>query len=802
MTAEASAIRIHYGNDTHTPIVTGCPFPASADLSRGAVIRYASGRESFAQALPLTHPTPGDVRWWELSFLGTEAGDATVEPACRSTDATSALARESDARIEFDNGTVRARVSARADETPIRVSWDGGRGELVPEVITEELGPCRETPDAERHLTVLRNGPVRAQVELRGTLNGHGGSLDYRLTVEIWKDLSALRVDWMLTNRVSGRISLSVKEASLWGRWEVGESTARVFRQRNHTAYGHPRDVINPDPVVLIADETCISAHVSDPAMLLDDAAYPFYMAPPKVETDDWLELRGSSGRVSARVVDFADTRPNALVSEGDVLTYRMIPPTHPLPWSQGWRKEQHLLLAFAPTRDEPAPEALAERATAVFALGRAQPTPSALRALHCFDLHRILQYGQGHLRMEALMHGLCNLETSATKWDLGDTPDWHYTRGYAGGANQYLPLPGADEFPRTFKAGGGGFVFPEILKYFVQPAWTNNEYDMIHALATEVLRTGSDGHFRMLRWTARHNVEIDFLSFSDDPQHHRASPFHSHFHNRKGAISSHFWTQGLLQYYCLTGDRDALEVAKALGDKIGEIDSNPDTRQWKFDREIGWGLLSLCCLVEAGYEEYLPEARRIAGFLQAFDRQAFSGAVNLSAGVAGRSLERQMIDNGFGYSSMVEALARYQDLAGDETSTHWFEQLLRQLKDAFWKKIDDSERVSARSMVGLVMAIGFERTGDPAFLTAGRLVLECYLDPAFPGSGHVPVAAGTEAGQSKPSAMAYRGLHRLLGALDRAGELTRYEYPVLRERNSADQRTRKPGDGSRINHD
>jgi hypothetical protein len=108
---------------------------------------------------------------------------------------------------------------------------------------------------------------------------------------------------------------------------------------------------------------------------------------------------------------------------------------------------------------------------------------------------------------------------------------------------------------------------------------------------------------------------------------------------------------------------------------------------------------------------------------------------------------------------------------------------LLRDLKAAFWEKIGEGELVSARSMIGLVMAIGYERTDDVDFLRAGRVVLESYLDAAFLTANDISTAAGTEAGQAKPCAMAYRGLHRLLGALDRAGQIERYEYPALRER-------------------
>jgi len=775
-----AALCIHHGHDADTPIVTGCPFPKDLDLSAGAAVRGPEGETSLAQAAPLTKATHNGVRWWELSFLGDVEGEVSVE-ALDAPLPGDPLAVAGEGLVELDNGLVHAVLATGPGKPRLRVRWDGGEGTLSPELTAEGLGPCREPVNEEREIAVLRNGPVRAQVEVKGKLAGSGGALDYRLTVEIWKGQPALRVDWMLTHAIPGRVDCTVEEATLRGQWQVGESTERVFCQSAYSAAWVPREVVNPDPVTLIADETMREVHVADPAMLLDDATYAYYLSPPVTPTGDWLELRGSTGRVSAGLIDFAETQPNALTSSAGELSYQLIPPGKPQRWCQGWRKEQTLLLSFASREGGPEPEELAARATAVFALGRAQPAPQWLRETRCFELDRILSYTPGqHLRISSILDKLCRLTSRATKWDLGDTPDWHYTRGYASGANLYMPLPPMDQFPRAMSESGA--IFPDALKYFLEPVWTNNEYDMIHAIATELMRTGKDSHFAMLRWTARHNVEIDFLSYADDPWHHRASPFHSHFHNLKGAITSHFWTQGLMQYYCLTGDRDVLEAARALGDKIIEFNRDEQVRQWKFDREIGWALLALCCLAEMGEAEYLEEAGVIATFLQEYDRAAFSGAVKLSAGKAGRSLERQMIDNGFGYSPMMEALDRYQAMAGDETSDQWYVELLHGLKEALWEKIDEGEPVGARDMVGTVMAIGYERTGEEDFLVAGQLVLEHWVDAAVLDFGRGDASSGPEGGQSKANAMAYRGMHRLLGALDRDGRLARFEYASVRE--------------------
>ena len=396
--------------------------------------------------------------------------------------------------------------------------------------------------------------------------------------------------------------------------------------------------------------------------------------------------------------------------------------------------------------------------------------------------MHTVLPCSPGrNVFMNALLGRMCQIETQGDKWNLGDTRDAGYTRLYATVPNRFNRIPGAPERPVRF-ACQEGRLYPWSAGDLVEPVWTNNEYDIIHALATETMRTGRKAHFQMLRWTARHNIEVDFIACSDDQWHHRAAPFHSHGHNKMGVITSHFWTQGLLEYYCLSGDRDALEVALALGDKIIEINSFPEARPWDFDRELGWALLSLVCLVEAGFEQYRDECDRVADFLQGFDRAAFTGAVKLSHGQAGLCMERQMIDNAFGYASMMEAMDRYQKLSGRQDTAAWLETLLHQLQAETWNAINEGEVPRLLQMVPQMMAIGYERTHEQEFIRTGMVSLDYFLNMAGPSRAVGVRAHLLEQGETKPSAMMYRALCRFLGHADRLGLLERFELPSILE--------------------
>ena len=768
---------IHTAHESGTPIVTGCPFPVALvpDKKYEAELVFADGSTLPAQTCELIPRTPGGLKWLELSLISPRKGPAKVKLVPAKIGGGE-LATITPHGVLLDNSLLRVELNTDPANPPVAIAWQGGSGSLVPE-LTVNGSAVRESQNGQRTVRITRNGPIRCRVELSGRLFADDGkpSLSYRLVVELWKNKSALRVDWMLSHEIPGLPELNVTRAVLIGEWNLGKVTERAFHQQHYTNEYLQRTVRNPGPVTIIADDAGWEAHVADTKMLLDDTVYSFYCKPSVAVVSPWLQLHGELGAVCATVIDFQETRPNALESSEQFLNYLMVPEGSSLRWPQGRRKEQNLLLSFSAPDQQVEADELARLAGDAFAVGRAMPSPETLASDRCFDLHRALPFIPGqNIRMNNLLDSYCQLNTPPEKWDLGDTPNWHYSLGYAGSLNQYIPLPGTRPPPKRYAF----LPASSALFMFIEPAWTNNEYDMIHVLASEIMRTGKTDYFNLLRWTARHNVEIDFVVYSDDPRHHRASPFHSHFHNTKGAITSHFWTQGLLEYYCLTGDDDAREVAVALGDKIIEIDHSGVSAKWKFDREIGWALLALVSLLDCGFEQFHEEADQIVDFLRNYDRQGFCGAVNLSAGRAGQSLERQMIDCGFGYASMVEALDTYQRLTGKKANDAWLNELLANLKTEFWNKVGDGEIPVAHFMTGIMMAIGYERTGDPDFLLAGELILENYLDPTF----RDPHPLGSEPGQSKYCAMLYRGFCRLWGALDKVGRLRRFEYPAILE--------------------
>lgn len=380
--------------------------------------------------------------------------------------------------------------------------------------------------------------------------------------------------------------------------------------------------------------------------------------------------------------------------------------------------------------------------------------------------MHRMLTPHEAP-RFEKFFHRLMRLEMPQAMFDLGDTNETGYQSSY-NGENYVLPVV-ENPPPRVFKTDT--FLHPLSDPGAYEPVWSNNEYDGIYAFCSEWLRTGRPELWPVIQRLARHNIEVDFLHYSDHRWLHRATPAHSARHTSTGAYPSHFWTQGLLLYHCLTGDPEALEVATALGEKILENFADPEVRPvlWGFNRELGWPVLALSHLVDlTGDSRQRAQLEELVDFLVSFDRGTFGGAIKLSAGNALHGMNRQIIDNFFGYASMVEGVEHYLSHTPRPQVQQWFEALLQDLTHELAEAHRQGAALSPTHMHALGMAIALDRAGDGRAIDSGMLSLQELID-------------GPEWASPKPEVknvtMIHRGFVRFLEHARRQGALAELDY-------------------------
>ncbi len=740
------------------------------------------------------HPD-GSIRWCLVSFGAREAGAHQVLVSRSAPVLKPAVVLRHEAgtwTIESDR--IRLTVCETGPGVLGELSCDGHAYLAAPGDLSFCVDGASTRHESRRTVRVIEQTPLRIRLRVEGAHYQPDGvrCLNYRLDVEVWAGWPAVRLDYHYLNLEPGKPAQPVRRIAMDAAWSMGPETRRHFLQKNHGLFYVSRHVFNPAPVGIVADFSYgRGPHVENPAMLLDDVDYPFYLDPPLVDTQDWLGVGDGTHAVYLRMGDFLAARPNRMTSAGNTLNAEFWPATaEPLELPQGRSRRQTVTLAFTKSQEagagtaklsnapRQAPQGVAALLNAPLHDGRAVVSPDWIA--HCGEFKQAVAMPYGsHVRIETNLTSLVHLDMPYTKFDVGDT-DSHYNTGRSG-----IPLPGAPVIPPVFPRSTPTQTYLDL----TEPVWTNNEYDAIHVFCKELMRTGRVELWNTLRLAARHNIEVDFLHYSDHRWLHRATPAHSVNHTTTGAYPSHFWTQGLLEYYCLTGDPDALEVACALGDKTVENFSDPELRKvlWGFNREIGWSVLLLACLVDVtGEARFRPLLDEMVDYLVGYDRAGFTGGINLSNGNDRQNMNRQIVGNFFGYASMMEGIDLYADLTGRKDVIRWLKAFCHDLAD---EAMNAAREGQMRGIdFGTALGIGYERTGDRRFLDMAGLS----LDIAY---WNAPGVQG--GGSAKPVAYAYRGLARLLGHAWRHGLLDRYEYPSLQEasgRKSGNQKGRRKG--------
>jgi len=782
-------IEAAYGDPAHTglPVSTGVPFPAGKvqDVSALTVVDPGGKRRPAAGRVLARHPD-GSVRWCLVSFGAHEAGPYEVQTGKSAIAPKPAVILKTSGKVwTLDNGRLHLTVCEKGPGPIGELACDGRPMLGAQKDLAFCVDDASTRNETSRTVRVIEQTPLRVRLRVEGAHVRPGGArcLNYRLDVELWAGWPVLRLDYHYLNLEPGQPSQRIRRIAMETAWQLGPDTQRHFIQRNYGLFYISRHVFNPAPVALAADFSRAGTHVEDPAMLLDDVEYPFYLHAPLVETHDWLGITDQQKGVYLQMVDFTDAKPNRLVSDSSSLTAEVWPATaDPLELPQGRSRRQTFTIAFvdqetikggtaklsaAPIQ---APKGVAALLNAPIHEGRACVSPAWIARCGEFKQDKALPVGL-HVRIESNLAGLVRLDMPVTKFDVGDT-DSHYNSSYAWISDSLVPrLAGAPQVPRIFPRGAPTQMYLDCH----EPVWTNNEYDAIHVFCKELMRTGRIELWDTLRLAARHNIEVDFLHYSDHKWLHRATPAHSARHTTTGAYPSHFWTQGLLEYYCLTGDIDAMEVAMALGDKTIENFTDPELGSIHrgFNREVGWSVLSLACLVDVtGEARFKPLLDELVDSLVRFDRVGYRGGINLSGGNDRQSLNRQIVGNFFGYASMMEGIDLYADLTGRKEVISWLKKLCHDLAD---EAMNAAKEGQMRGIdFGTALGIGYERTGDRRFLDMAGLV----LDTAY---WNAPGVQG--GGSAKPVASAYRGLARLLGHAWRHGLLDCYEFPSLRAR-------------------
>ena len=134
---------------------------------------------------------------------------------------------------------------------------------------------------------------------------------------------------------------------------------------------------------------------------------------------------------------------------------------------------------------------------------------------------------------------------------------------------------------------------------------WINNEYDMVHNFVILFARSGDRRYFDYAKAAMRHWLDVDFCHYSERPYHEGLLYTHSVNHVSGQMVPSHQWVQGFIDYYHLTGEKESIETALIIGNKLEELVKLPmyNVPGMVEPREIGWALRNFIDLYVETYD-------------------------------------------------------------------------------------------------------------------------------------------------------------------------------------------------------
>ena len=307
---------------------------------------------------------------------------------------------------------------------------------------------------------------------------------------------------------------------------------------------------------------------------------------------------------------------------------------------------------------------------------------------------------------------------------------------------------------------------------------WTNNEYDYPHAIFLMHLRTGERRYLDKLLAAARHWMDIDICHYSEDPLRQGAQIVHSANHVTEQAVPSHEWVEGLLDYYHMTGERRALELAIGIGDNVMRLLETPmfQNKGEINARETGWALRSLTALyVETHDEKWLSKCDWIVGHFREW-REEFGGWL-------APYTDHTAIRVPFMISVAVGSLMRYYRV---RPAAHIRDMILAAMDDLlenallpsglfYYKELPSLRHSSLNPLILEALAYAYELSGDSRYVKAGIPTFRAILaktDSAGGGKSIVEDAVLSGGTGSKLFAQAYLPTAIFAKALEVSGYL------------------------------
>lgn len=773
------------------PARVSIPVPRGEGIGKAYAVRRPDGSVVPAQARTLAPWPDGSPRWVQLDFQANAPGACVVQVGGgNAAPALPVSAAKDGGAFTVSVGRLRVAVDPAAGNPIARIEWAGrelaGKDEFGAFRVVDEGMRSHLPSGGAREVKVEAEGPCRFQLSWETEHRDPAGnrSLDIRFRAEFLAGIEGFVLSYQFFHKLPNRDYLHLKSIDATFALPGLKDAHGVAVQQNYSNLGQRRVVRTKKTVPLLIDSTCRVPYVEELSCIEDDFPYPYFLNNAHT-LDPMVAVEDAGVAVMLAMRNLADLRPKTVTVSPGIVEFGIWPEragTLKLP--QGRSSAQQFAVLFTD------PERLDGMMTPQIAnLEPAMGWLDAADSAHAgasWDAPRLFT---GEEPGAAIFHYMLGTAThqyvlASGMFDLGDSPQIGYTQSYAGGGFRPHNERPTRELPFHAGLGGESLTLPSMVPIeTLTPVWSNNEYDAIYCLALQALRTRSLPVLRKLRASARHQIEVDFIHYSDHWQHHRGTPCHTYDHNAcSTAYPSHQWTQGLYYYYCLTGDDDVPEVVRAICDFNIAWLARPELAcMHYFNREMGWGALALAYGYElTGETKYADAAKTILRELEETAAQEDFEKLTQKFSTA-RGSNRSLLGLAFAINTIPLALTAYHQATGDP----WARDVLIEWVDLGMVGFNDRRSGSKlHDLFPEPLAYVCELTGDRRRLEETLWQLHMFM-LGYPALNWTAGAGGPLDG--KMFGRVYRGLAHYLSACARAGLLKDAEDRLLGAKGEAD---------------
>ncbi|MBT5832664.1 MAG: hypothetical protein HOH77_20940 [Candidatus Latescibacteria bacterium] len=531
-------------------------------------------------------------------------------------------------------------------------------------------------------IEVVESGPIRALIELSGKHIGESGVLfDFRIVVEAWAGKPFLRVDYQFVNREDlDHVDLTAIELGFSASGSDVRTALGEGNYRTGVKEGESERILNAESIIYQGVEHVLEVFYGDFCADWCDGEKGVCVTPFQAHQNFPKGLKVHNGGIDV-----------GILPEGE----------GPIKVLQGVAKTHRLQLYFhdnSMSLDEMVVQSLQFQYPDVAMLPEAWYRDSGVWE-DLFPDHkcqrieaRIIDIADGRNRGLGMMH-----------W--GDGPDQGYTQQGRGQGNL---------------------------------VWTNNEYDFPHCMFLYFAKMGERRFRDAGLVAAQHWMDVDICHYSKDPLKMGGQVIHTTGHVTGGVTPSHEWTEGLLDFYHLTGKREAYDKAIGIADNVLRQLASPKFSKLGGSqaRETGWAMRGLIAVYnETKDEKYLDACKLIA-------EQFLAWRAEYGSFLAPYTSHTQ-VRVPFMIAIAVNALYRYYEATGDDRIPHLIVEEMGDVLDHcvladgrfFYKELSSLHRRSDFTLQMEALAYAYRLSGETRFRDHILMMMKAMVKRGFGGS-------------------------------------------------------------------